>query len=209
MELNSVHSQERIRFARSQGIIEKGRQLQSRKRVESNPESVDNKKSAEVTVETGKDEMQRYFPGLFQGKISTSSVSPRFDIQKEIAADPERYRIYEASREFQGIFINMMLKSMRSNLNRKSDMLYGGNRQDIFEDMLYDEYAKQMSYSPGFNLADEMYKQLTRNMKPITDEEMRSANPSAVRPGMAPEYLKNLSPSVSTDSVKDYRRSLD
>ena len=105
-------------------------------------------------------EMQKYFPGLFKGEVSTSRFAPVKNVAEEIARDPEKKRLYDAAVEFQAIFINMMLKSMRSNLNKKDDFLYGGFRQEIFEDMLYDEYAKLMSTRSNFNLAEQIYRQL-------------------------------------------------
>ena len=33
----------------------------------------------------------------------------------------------------------------------------------MYEDMLYDEYATQMTKSAGFGLADQMYLQLSNN----------------------------------------------
>jgi flagellar protein FlgJ len=37
----------------------------------------------------------------------------------------------------------------------------GGMAEDIFSDMLYDEYAKSMTKNAGFGLADQVYLQLT------------------------------------------------
>jgi len=38
--------------------------------------------------------------------------------------------------------------------------------EDIFEDMLYDEYALRMTRTAGFGLADQIYLQLTRDGAP-------------------------------------------
>ena len=121
-------------------------------------------------------EFARYFPGIaagqsgaagLAGRVSSGSLSQSANIQSEIAADPERKRLYNAALDFQGIFIGKMLKSMRGNLNPENDLLYGGNRQQIFEDMLYDEYSKSMSRSGGFDLADQMYLQLSAKLPPV------------------------------------------
>jgi len=87
-------------------------------------------------------------------------------IQEEIKTDPERKKLYEASQEFQAIFLNQMLSAMRKTVSKDNDLLNGGRTQEIFEDFLYDEYAKTMSKQPGFTLADEIYKQLSSNMGP-------------------------------------------
>jgi flagellar protein FlgJ len=111
-----------------------------------------------------KSELQKYFPDLYSGKTSTSNVKFPKDIEKEIASDPEKKKLYDTAVEFQSLFINMMLKSMRANLNKKNDLLHAGMKQDIFESMLYDEYAKEMSKDKRFDLAKTIYEQLSENM---------------------------------------------
>lgn len=69
--------------------------------------------------------------------------------------------LYEQCREFESIFINMMLKEMRSTV-QKTGLLDGGQAEDIFSDMLYDEYAKDMAKVSGFGLADAVYLELVR-----------------------------------------------
>lgn len=121
-------------------------------------------------IRTGTDEMKRLFPGLYSGKASSGQVLQKRNITDEIAGDPEKRKLYDATVEFQAIFINMMLKSMRSNLNKEADMFYSGFSQDVFEDMLYDEYAKKMSASDRFPLANLMYNQLSEQMTDRTGD---------------------------------------
>lgn len=68
--------------------------------------------------------------------------------------------LYRQCQEFESIFVKQMLDAMRQTVD-KSGMLDNGMGQDIFEDMLYDEYAKGMSKSANFGLADSMYRQLS------------------------------------------------
>ncbi len=71
-------------------------------------------------------------------------------------------RLREAAEGFEEIFIKMMFKSMRQTLDKKNDILYGGFSQDVFEDMLYDEFSKDMAKERVLGLADiiiEQYKQ--------------------------------------------------
>lgn len=93
------------------------------------------------------------------------------EIQAEIKSDPERKKLYEASQEFQAIFLNQMLSAMRRTVKKENDLLNGGRTQEIFEDFLYDEYAKSMSRQPGFTLSDEIYKQLSANMGPARAQQ--------------------------------------
>jgi flagellar protein FlgJ len=55
-----------------------------------------------------------------------------------------------------------MLKVMRDTVP-ESGLLDGGMAEDIFEDMLYDEYALKMARTAGFGLSDTLYRELSRN----------------------------------------------
>jgi Rod binding domain-containing protein len=70
-------------------------------------------------------------------------------------------RLYAQCQEFESIFVNMMLKEMRGSVE-KSGLIDGGQAEEIFSDMLYDEYAKDMSKAAGFGLADAVYVELSR-----------------------------------------------
>ena len=53
-----------------------------------------------------------------------------------------------------------MLNSMRQTVN-KTGLLDGGMAEDVFEDMLYDEYSKLMAKNANLGLTDLLYKQLS------------------------------------------------
>jgi len=69
--------------------------------------------------------------------------------------------LYKASVDFESLFIRQMLEVMRKTIHREDDMLGGGMTQDVFESMLYDEYAKKMAETAGFGLANTIYRQLS------------------------------------------------
>jgi peptidoglycan hydrolase FlgJ len=71
----------------------------------------------------------------------------------------EKVRLKEACRDFEAIFLKQMLSAMKKTVG-KSELINGGMAEDIFEDMLYDEYAKIMSKTGSFGLADLMFRQL-------------------------------------------------
>lgn len=74
-------------------------------------------------------------------------------------------KLYQAAQDFEAIFVKQMLNSMRKTVD-KSGLVDGGMAEEIFEDMLYDEYAKKMTRVAGFGLADQIYLQLTREAAP-------------------------------------------
>ena len=68
--------------------------------------------------------------------------------------------IREVAEEFEAIFVKELLKTMRKSLNPDNDLLHGGMSQEIFEDMLYDEYAHLIAEAGDFGVADAVVDQL-------------------------------------------------
>jgi len=54
-----------------------------------------------------------------------------------------------------------MLKEMRKTV-QKGEMLHGGFAEEIFEDMLYDNYALEMSKTANMGLAKMLYGELSK-----------------------------------------------
>jgi len=69
--------------------------------------------------------------------------------------------LYKASVDFEALFIKQMLDVMRKTIHKEDDLLNGGLGQDVYEDMLYDEYARKMASTAQFGLADMIYRQLS------------------------------------------------
>lgn len=69
-------------------------------------------------------------------------------------------KIKQACGDFEAIFIKQMLDSMRKTVD-KTSLLGGGMAEEIFEDMIYDEYAKKMSNTGNFGLKEILYRQLS------------------------------------------------
>ncbi len=118
-------------------------------------------------------ELKRYFPSLAHEKqqperqrsVADRELSPRVSfrnrLKQEIATDRQKERLYQATVDFQALFIKQMLNSMRSSLRPEEGLLYGGFRQKIFEDMLFDHYSGLLSQDEGFYLAEQLYRQLS------------------------------------------------
>ena len=71
--------------------------------------------------------------------------------------------LYQACQDFEAIFVKEMLKSMKSTIN-KSGMMDGGFAEEIYDDMLYDEYAKKIVKTAGFGLADTLYDKMSNRI---------------------------------------------
>lgn len=75
--------------------------------------------------------------------------------------DFEKKRLRQVSEDFEALMIDQMLKEMRKTVD-KSGLIDGGMAEQIFEDMLYDEYAKEFSKTKTFGLADIIYNQMEK-----------------------------------------------
>lgn len=67
-------------------------------------------------------------------------------------------KLYEKSLEMESYIVKMMLSSMRKTVMNTEGQ--GSCAKNMYEDMLYDEYATLMTKNAGFGLADQMYLQL-------------------------------------------------
>jgi Rod binding domain-containing protein len=93
----------------------------------------------------------------------------------------------KATREFEALFVGMMLKSMRETV-AKDPITDGGHGEEVYRSMLDQEYSRVISENGGVGLAAMLEKQLNAT----------TGVSSAGRVG-AGEYLKNSSGNVWSD----------
>lgn len=74
-----------------------------------------------------------------------------------------RKKLKETCVEMESLFVGRMLKEMRKTVH-KNELFHGGYAEEIFEDMLYDEYALNLSKNSRLGLADMLYKELSRKL---------------------------------------------
>ncbi len=72
---------------------------------------------------------------------------------------PINTALMNASIEMESLLVGNMLKAMRKTVP-KNDWLHGGQAEEIFEDMLYDEYAMTLSRNSNLGIARMIYDQL-------------------------------------------------
>jgi len=80
-------------------------------------------------------------------------------VRLDLPDTDDRSRLEAVAKEFESLFAKQMLDSMRDTLNSEDDMLNGGMAQDIFDDMLYDEYARMMANTGSLGIADMIVDQ--------------------------------------------------
>jgi len=68
-------------------------------------------------------------------------------------------KLYGLCLELETFLIKNLIKSMRSTV-QKSDLVSTGFAGEIYEDMLYDEYAKTYAKNANFGFAEMAYREL-------------------------------------------------
>lgn len=75
-------------------------------------------------------------------------------------SNQDKDKLKAACRDFESVFLNMMLQSMRATVP-KSDFLGQNKGREMFESLLDQEVTKDMAKAGGVGLADMMFKQMT------------------------------------------------
>ncbi|MDR2068256.1 MAG: rod-binding protein [Spirochaetaceae bacterium] len=92
-------------------------------------------------------------PGEPAGEEPPSPVSKKTVVDKTD-------KLYEQCEALETFLVKTLLTGMRNTI-QKSEFLDGGFAGKMYEDMLYDEYAKDFTKNAGFGLAELAYLELT------------------------------------------------
>jgi flagellar protein FlgJ len=68
-------------------------------------------------------------------------------------------KLRESAEQFEAIFVQQLIKSMRSSV-QKGGLISGGRAEEIFQEMLDGKYSEVISGSKSLNLADLIYREL-------------------------------------------------
>lgn len=95
------------------------------------------------------------------------AVGDAFEERLKTAMDKKDAKeLKKACQEFEGMLLNMLYKEMKATVP-KSDLFSKDVGNDIFNSMLDDKLIEQASKSGSFGLAENLYKQLERQMKSV------------------------------------------
>ncbi|HKR36142.1 MAG TPA: flagellar assembly peptidoglycan hydrolase FlgJ [Steroidobacteraceae bacterium] len=105
----------------------------------------------------------------------------------------------EAARQFESLFTQMLLKSMReANKSFGEDSLFGSDQADMYQDMFDDQIAMQMSKGKGLGLADMLVRQLQGGVGATSQGQEASATPQAQAPtpvaSSKDDFLRTMRP---------------
>ena len=74
-------------------------------------------------------------------------------------------QLRKATQDFEAVFLTLTLKQMRSTIE-KGEMFHGGMGEDVFTEMLDEEFAKKTAATGHTGLAELLFRQLSRQYLP-------------------------------------------
>jgi peptidoglycan hydrolase FlgJ len=118
------------------------------------------------------------------------------------AQDPAALK--EAAKQFESLFTQMLLKSMREANKSFGDSLFGGEHGEMYQDMFDDQMAVHLAQGRGLGLADMLIRQLTQggsspeargvSQSPDTDASALEPQASSFRPTSKADFVRQMLP---------------
>ena len=75
--------------------------------------------------------------------------------------------LWNAAKEFEAYFVQVMFREMRNSINTDSGILPVSQAENIFRNMLDEEVARSAAGSNGIGLARQIFNQMTANRNPL------------------------------------------
>ncbi len=97
---------------------------------------------------------------------------------KTTSPQAQKIAAKKVAREFEAMFIGMMMKSMRQTVG-KDELTGGGHGEELYRSLLDQEYAKAISSGPGLGLASVLEKELLKTIPATTDAKQGGEPPSS------------------------------
>ncbi len=92
-----------------------------------------------------------------QDKVTNTSFE---DSLKQAVEEQDEKALREACREFEEYFANQMFQEMRKTVH-SGGLIPKSQGEEIFEDMLYEEYSKEIAKGQGIGITQMMFEQLS------------------------------------------------
>ncbi len=91
---------------------------------------------------------------------SLSSLKSNKTASDNMFLGKQKEDLQKATQDFEAMFVKQMLDSMRKTVP-EGTLLEKNAGQDIFEDMLYDQYAKSITKTSNLGIAKSMYEEMS------------------------------------------------
>jgi flagellar protein FlgJ len=90
--------------------------------------------------------------------------------EKAAVSEKDKIAVKKVAREFEALFVGMLLKSMRETVGKDS-LTNGGHGEEVYRSLLDQEYAKAISANNGLGISGLLEKELLKSM-PKRDENI-------------------------------------
>ena len=132
-------------------------------------------------MKKGDDKMKTIAPVPARMLLDTSNWAR----QREQLATGEDKALKKACAEFESLFINQLLKTMRRSIP-ESELFEGGLQKDIYTSLFDEQVARKIAHGKGIGIGEELYHALSRKLKPDSsaesgDSESTSQSPTGMR----------------------------
>lgn len=87
---------------------------------------------------------------------------------RKAQADQDDAKLKEACEEFEAYYLNKVFKDMRKSIP-KANLYEKAEGHDIYEDMLYEAYSKEIAKGSAAGIKDMLYKQLSKNSQNLKE----------------------------------------
>jgi peptidoglycan hydrolase FlgJ len=120
-----------------------------------------------------------------QAKVNANDFRQFAELRRSARAD-DPAALREVARQFESIFTKMMLDGMRA--ASFGDPMFGSDEGDMYQSMMDDQLAVEMSQGKGLGLADMLIRQLSRG------GEKPAGNTPQVGEAAKQEFIEKMLP---------------
>ncbi|KTC79839.1 glucosaminidase domain-containing protein [Legionella cherrii] len=138
--------------------------------------------------------------------IATSDFSALNELKVQ-AQNNAKEALPEAAKQFEGIFLQSMLKSMRMGQHfLEESSPFRGKDRETFQDMLDAQYASTIANSKGVGLAEMLAKQMEHNLPNAEPTEKRTTE-TVNSDSISPKPVKQEQ-DKSTSTIDEFVKSI-
>jgi peptidoglycan hydrolase FlgJ len=112
-------------------------------------------------------------------------LNPAGELDAQSGTDLKKVKLKKACEDFETIMTTYLLKSMHETVQRAESEEFGSGR-DLYEGMMDEAVASQLSRTQGLGLAKMLYKQLAPSL------EARKADPNLLLAQSPPPQEENI-----------------
>ena len=136
-----------------------------------------------------------------------SDISGLNDLKVEARAN-QKNALKEVAKQFESLFMNMMLKSMRD--ASMGDPIFDSDQSMVYRDMFDRQLALSMSKGQGMGLAEVLERQLSQQIPGLTDKQANGTAEGTTKVGYQPDRMfpQDMSNRVNRQPIQSGYASL-